>query len=158
MKKYYNFKFRLVIFPLYCPGIPLGCNYANHTITRENITITDTTVFVTEGNPLVFATGDNTNGSLKSMGMFFTILGQVYFLCENEKNSFFLVLVFFWLCLHLQRKVYCQVWSPSPESCWIRRSKLIWRKEENMQHCLRSLWPSCSQCCPDSNVLHPHSK
>ena len=61
----------------------MGCNYANLTITGENITITDTTVFVTEGNPLVFATGDTTNGSLKSMGMFFTILGQVYLLCEK---------------------------------------------------------------------------
>ena len=75
MKKYYNFKF--------FQGIPIGCNYANLTITRENITYTDTTVFVTEGNPLVFATGDNTNGSLKLMGMFFTILGQVYYLCDK---------------------------------------------------------------------------
>ena len=57
--------------------------------------ITNTSVFVTEGNsPFVFASGDNPNGRIKSLGMFFTILGQVCLLL------FLLLLVFTIYCYY----------------------------------------------------------
>ena len=42
------------------------------------------------------------------------------YLNSMHKIKMLLVLVFLWLCLHLQRKVHCQIWSSSLESCWIR--------------------------------------